>query len=247
MFPGLALQAVALAWLATCPRPTRAYGQFVIPMVARRRRDGAGVRADGQRGAQRRAPGGGRPGVRRDERDPRGRRRARRRRARLGVRRQRLLRVAAGLHRRADRPSWVGAAVLAVGALVALLVPGKQRAPKPPQAAPSRLRRPRRRARGPSRRWRRRRPAPGRASAPRRARRRRARRSSTRTFGNCSALPVAHVARSRRSPPARSGRRSAARGGRCRAWPSWPARPCASARPRRTSPSCRRAPARSRR
>ena len=52
-----------------------------------------------------------------------------RRRAGLGVRRQRLLRVAAGVHRRHDERRWVGAAVLAAGALVALLVPGKRRAP----------------------------------------------------------------------------------------------------------------------
>ena len=72
------------------------------PVHPRRHRHGARVRADGQRRAQRRPPGGGRPGLGRDERDPRGRRHARRRRAGLGVRRQRLLRVAAGVHRRHD-------------------------------------------------------------------------------------------------------------------------------------------------
>ena len=51
------------------------------PVHPRRHRHGARVRADRQRRAERGAPRGGRPGLRRDERDPRGRRRARHRRA----------------------------------------------------------------------------------------------------------------------------------------------------------------------
>ena len=138
------------------------------PVHPRRHRHGARLRADRQRGPERRPPGGGRPGLGRHQRDPRGRRHARRRRAGLGVRRQRLLRVAAGLHRRHDERGLGRRG----GA-------GGRRADRPARARASgratRLRWPsrpwpRRRARAPPRRWRRRRPAPGRASAPRRAR-----------------------------------------------------------------------------
>ena len=102
MATGLALQAVAIGWLAVGLDADVAYGDARDPVRHGRHRHGARVRARGQRRARRGAARGGRPGVRRDQRDPRARRRARRRGAGLGVRRPRLLRVAAGLHRRHD-------------------------------------------------------------------------------------------------------------------------------------------------
>ena len=147
---------------------------------AGRHRHGARVRAGGQCRAERGPPGAGRPGLGRDECDPRDRRHARRRRARLRVRALRLVRVAAGLHRRHDerdlgrrrraRPParWWPCSSPA----------GGTGPPAPPRLSSAASRRWRRsRARAPRRRWRRRRPAPGRASAPRRVHRRAARRS----------------------------------------------------------------------
>ena len=70
-----------------------------------------------------RPPAGGRSGFRRHQRHPRARRRDGRGRARLGVQRQRLLRLAARLHHGLTAALPVAVAVLAVGALVALLLP----------------------------------------------------------------------------------------------------------------------------
>ena len=86
MVAGLTLQATGIALLAAVSSPTVPYSELVHPVRAGRHRHGARVRPDGQRRAQRGPPGGGRPGLGRDQRDPRGRRHARRRRARLGVR-----------------------------------------------------------------------------------------------------------------------------------------------------------------
>ena len=72
-----------------------------------------------------RAPAGGRPGVRRDERDPRARRRHGRRGAGVGVQRAT---ARTPRRRRSATASWrrcrSAAVVLAVGAVLALLVPG---------------------------------------------------------------------------------------------------------------------------
>src|SRR3954447_6632158 len=67
---------------------------------ARRHGHGARVRAVGQRRARRRAPGGGRPGLGGGQRHPRAGRRDGRGGAGLGVQRERLLRLAAGVQRR---------------------------------------------------------------------------------------------------------------------------------------------------
>ena len=67
------------------------------------RRDGAGLRAGGQRGPRLGQAGGGRPGLGRDQRDPRARRRPRRGDPRERLHRQRRLRVAAGLRGRDER------------------------------------------------------------------------------------------------------------------------------------------------
>ncbi len=79
---GMALQAVALGWLAvvvTPDRPVRADGH---PLRPGRRRDGPLLRADRQRRPVGGPARGGRQGVRRDEHDPRGRWRLRGRRPR---------------------------------------------------------------------------------------------------------------------------------------------------------------------
>ena len=81
MATGLALQAVAIGWLASVSTPTVPYGDLVLPFVMA----GTGMAlvfapaANAVLGAVR--PAGGRAGVRRHQRDPRARRRARRGRA----------------------------------------------------------------------------------------------------------------------------------------------------------------------
>ena len=103
MVAGLALQAVAMAWLAVVSSPDVAYSSLVVPfMIAG---TGMALVFAPSAGAvlNSRPPAGGRPGVRRDERDPRARRGHGRRRAGVGVQRQRLVRVAAGVHRRRRR------------------------------------------------------------------------------------------------------------------------------------------------
>ena len=160
--------------------PDRRLQRARDPVHPGRHRHGARLRADRQRRAERRPPAGGRPGLGRDQRDPRGRRDARRRGAGVGVRRQRLLRVAAGLHRRPDERGVGGRGGAGRGRADRDCSSPASRAPPGPRPRlrwPSRAWSPCRRARGPPRRWRRRRPVPGRASAPRRVRRRRARRS----------------------------------------------------------------------
>ena len=100
MATGLALQAGALAWLAAISTPDVAYASLVLPFAMA----GAGMALVfapvGQRGARLGRPALGRPGLGRDQRDPRARRRDGHRGARERVQRPRLLRVAAGLHRR---------------------------------------------------------------------------------------------------------------------------------------------------
>ena len=99
---GSRLQAGAMALLALVSAPDVPYAQLVGPFAMA----GAGmalVFAPGrERGAQLGAPAGGRPGVRRDQHVPRDRRRARRLGPLDRVRGRRLLRLAAGVHRRHD-------------------------------------------------------------------------------------------------------------------------------------------------
>ena len=82
--------------------PDRALRRARDPVHHGRHRHGAGLRPGRQRRARLGAPGGGRPGLGRDERDPRARRRPRRRGAGHRVRAQRLVRVTRRLHRRHD-------------------------------------------------------------------------------------------------------------------------------------------------
>ncbi len=113
MAGGLALQAGGLAWLASIVVADGA----VQPLRPRLRdggsRHGAGVRPGRQHGARRGAAEAGRPGLGRDQRDPRAGRSAGRERPRHGVHGPRRLRLAAGLRRRpgAGGVGWSGGAV----------------------------------------------------------------------------------------------------------------------------------------
>ena len=104
---GLFLQAVALDVARARLRAGRRVRHARAGLRAGRHRDGARLRPRGERGARRRAAGGGRAGVGRDERDPRARRRPRRRGPRRRVLRRRRLRDAGRVRRRA-RPRAVG-------------------------------------------------------------------------------------------------------------------------------------------
>src|SRR4051812_2729298 len=112
---GLTLQATAGAWISSISEPTLAYSHFIVPFIpggagmgpgfppAAHPGHGAGLRAGGQRGAERGAAERGGPGLGRDQRDPRGRRRLRRRGAGQRLRGRRLVRLAAGVQRRPRR------------------------------------------------------------------------------------------------------------------------------------------------
>ncbi len=101
MATGLGLQAIGLAWLASITSPTRR----VLEPRARVRdlgdRDGALLRAGRERRPLEREARGGGQGLRRQQRDPRARRRLRSRRPRLDLLALRRLRVARDLRRRA--------------------------------------------------------------------------------------------------------------------------------------------------
>ena len=99
---GLTLQAIALGWIAAVSTPTTPYASLIVPVRPRRRRDGAVLHADGEPRALDRPARAGRPGVRRQQRDPRARRRVRRRRARLGLLPLRRLRDRPDVRRRDD-------------------------------------------------------------------------------------------------------------------------------------------------
>ena len=71
---------------ASVSTPTVAYSELVVPFVLAGTGMALVFAPTANAVLERRAPGGGRPGLGRDERDPRGRRHARRRRAGLGVR-----------------------------------------------------------------------------------------------------------------------------------------------------------------
>ena len=136
MAVGLALQAGGIGWLASISAPDVPYSQLVIPFIMA----GTGMAmvfapaANGD--ARRGAAGGGGPGVGRDQRDPRARRRARHRRAGDRVLAQRLVRVAAGVHRRHDQRDLGRRRGAAAGALAALLVPAAAaRSAGPPSRA----------------------------------------------------------------------------------------------------------------
>ena len=115
MVAGLALQAVAIGWLASVSTPDVAYSSLVLPFILAGTGMALVFAPDGQRGARRGPARGGGPGARRDERDPRGRRRARRRRARLGVRGHGSYASPQAFIDGMTSAAWVGAAVLAVG------------------------------------------------------------------------------------------------------------------------------------
>ena len=100
MAAGLGLQAVAIVWLAAITSTTVAYIDARPGVRARRYRHGAGVLPGRQRDPRRRQAARGRPGERREQRDPRARRRPRRRGPGGGVQRQRRLPVRPGVRRR---------------------------------------------------------------------------------------------------------------------------------------------------
>ena len=129
MATGLAMQAVALGWLASVASPTVAYSSLIPPFVIA----GIGMALVfapvsntilSSVGAQRRGQG-----ERRQQRDPRGRRRARRRRARERVHEPGQHAHGPGLRRRA-RPGDLDRRGRAArrGALLALAVPGRRAA-----------------------------------------------------------------------------------------------------------------------
>ena len=101
MAAGLALQAIAIVWLAAVTIDRRRLLDARPRLRARRHRHGAGLLAGRQRDPRRRPAARGRPGLGRQQRDPRARRRPRRRGARRGVQRDRRLRVRRGVRRRA--------------------------------------------------------------------------------------------------------------------------------------------------
>ena len=94
MGAGLALQAVGLAWIAAVTTAGVSYGELVLPFAI----SGIGMGlffapvANVVLSSVR--PRGGGPGLGREQRDPRARRRPRRRGAGLGLRALRRLRVA---------------------------------------------------------------------------------------------------------------------------------------------------------
>jgi MFS family permease len=100
MAAGLALQAIAIGWLARCSASPRAYAELVVPFVLGGHGHGARLRAGGQRRPALGPPRAGGQGVGRDEHDPRARRRDGHRGARRGVQRERRLWVAADLRGR---------------------------------------------------------------------------------------------------------------------------------------------------
>jgi EmrB/QacA subfamily drug resistance transporter len=135
MFTGLALQAVAVGWLADISTPTTPYGEFVIPFILA----GTGMAlvfaptANAVLSAVRPQEAGQASGATNAIREIGGT---------LGVA---VLASVFAAHGSFASPqsftdgmtaaAWVGAAVLAVGALVALLVPGRKAAAADGQAA----------------------------------------------------------------------------------------------------------------
>ena len=99
---GLALQATGLGWIAAVSTPTTPYAELVAPVRPLGRRHGALPRAGRERRPLVGAAGGGRPGLRCQQRDPGARRRVRRRRARLDLLPLRRLRHRPVVRRRAD-------------------------------------------------------------------------------------------------------------------------------------------------
>ena len=127
MGAGLALQAIGLAWIGVViarPSPTRA-----CPAVHRcGHRHGPVLRPRRQRRAVVRPPGRGGPGIGRQQRDPRARRRVRRRRTGLGL-------LAHGGYGSAQTfidglvPAvFIGAGVVALGSIAAFAIPEPQAA-----------------------------------------------------------------------------------------------------------------------
>ena len=85
MATGLALQAIGLGWIAAVSTPTTPYAELVAPFVLSGHRHGALLRAGRERRPLVGPAGGGGPGVGRQQRDPRARRRLRRRGAGLDL------------------------------------------------------------------------------------------------------------------------------------------------------------------
>ena len=100
MGTGLALQAIGLAWIAAVTTPTSPYVDLVAAVHDLGHRHGALLRPGRERRALVGPRRGGGPGLGREQRDPRARRRLRRRGARVGVRALRRLPVAGDVQRR---------------------------------------------------------------------------------------------------------------------------------------------------
>ena len=128
MAAGMALQAVGLAWLAVISSPTTPFVDADRPVRAGRDRHGARLPHRRRDGAGRGAARRGGQGLRRDQRDPRDRRRDGRRGARLRLQRNGGYESPQAFTDGVVAALPVAVAVLAVGAVLALLVPGKQRA-----------------------------------------------------------------------------------------------------------------------
>ncbi len=109
---GLAMQAIGLAWLGLVVTPTVDYAQLVHPVHRLGHRHGPVLRAGRERRAERRPTQGGRPGVGRQQRHPRGRRGVRGGHPGLRVQQLRRLRDAAATFVDGLRPAiLIGAAV----------------------------------------------------------------------------------------------------------------------------------------
>jgi EmrB/QacA subfamily drug resistance transporter len=130
MFTGLALQAIAIGWLADISAPTTSYGDFVVPFILA----GTGMAlvfaptANAVLSAVRPEEAGQASGATNAIREIGGT---------LGVAVLASVFAANGSYASPQlftdgmtAAAWVGAAVLAAGALIALLVPGKQREPQ---------------------------------------------------------------------------------------------------------------------
>ena len=127
MAAGLALQAIGLAWIAAITTPTTALHQHRAPVHRLRDRHGALLRAGRERRPLVRPPDRAGAGLGREQRDPRARRRARGRGARLDLRALRRLQHAETFVNGMNAAVYVGAAVVAVGAIASFLIPYRAR------------------------------------------------------------------------------------------------------------------------
>ena len=138
MVAGLALQAIALGWLASLAAVDQSYASMIAPFILA----GSGMALVFAPSANAvlvlRARRPGRPGLRRHQRDPRARRRARHRGPRHRVHRHGSYASPQAFVDGLVPAMWVGAAVLAAGALIAAVLPFSTRATAAEHAGASR-------------------------------------------------------------------------------------------------------------